>query len=105
NNYDRIGWSNLFRILELIGLLAPIAGLVFVTGYRRRSAPAFKWGITACLVGCLASACGIFGIRFSILSAYATNEGFLDVTHRLAPWQLSQFLLLLCAGALLLIAA
>lgn len=95
----------MFRVLEVVGLLAPIGGAVLLLFYRKRSQPAFACGITACAAGVVASGIGVFGTRISIASAFAADEGIEGVVERLDSWTPIRFGLLVVAGALLVIAA
>lgn len=95
----------MFRVLEIVGLLAPIGGAILLLLYRRRSQSAFGWGITACVLGIAASAIGFFGTRISILSAFKGDEGVEGVIERLGAWTLIRFCLLLVAGVLLVVAS
>ena len=65
----------MLRILELAGLLSPVLGAALLIAYRRRSAAAFGWGLTACVLA------------------------------RMDAWAVAQYGLLLVACALLIVAA
>lgn len=93
------------RVLELIALLAPIAGAIVLIRYRKRSRPAFVCGIFACVMGLVASGIGLFGQRFSIVSAFTAGDGAAGVMERLDSLTLIRFGLLVAAGALLVVAA
>lgn len=95
----------MFRVLEIVGLLAPIGGTILLLLYRKRSPSAFAWGITACVLGIIASGIGFFGTRISIVSAFKGNEGVEGVIERLDSWTLIRFCLLLVASVLLVVAA
>jgi len=93
------------RIVELLGLLAPVAGGILLFLYRRRSMLAFTWGVVACVLGLIASGMGLIGVRFSIVSAYRSDSGVDGVLEMLDVWILLRFGLLFVAGLVLVIAA
>lgn len=100
-----IGRTILFRVLEIVGLLAPIGGTILLLLYRKRSPSAFAWGITACVLGIIASGIGFFGTRISVASAYIADAGIEGVSERLDSWTLIRFCLLVVASVLLVVAA
>lgn len=95
----------MLRVVEIIGLLAPIGGAVLLFLYRKRSRIAYAWGIIACLLGVAASGIGLFGLRLSILGAIETDAGVTGVVQRMDSWTLLRFALLVLATGLLVIAA
>lgn len=95
----------MFRVLELLGLLAPLAGAVLLLRYRRRSRPAVAWGMVACALGLLASGLGAIGLRASVLSAYRAGTGVEGVLEALGSWTALRLGLLALAGAVLVVAA
>ncbi|MGO1809098.1 MAG: hypothetical protein ACTHZN_00720 [Canibacter sp.] len=95
----------MFRVLEIVGLLAPIGGTILLVLYRKRSRPAFALGITACVLGIIASAIGFFGTRISVASAFIADAGVEGVSERLDSWTLIRFCLLVVASVLLVVAA
>lgn len=95
----------MFRVLEVVGLLAPLGGGVLLYLYRKRSRRAFTWGTVACVLGIAASGIGFFGTRISITSAFMGSEGIEGVLARLDMWALIRFGLLVAAGVLLVVAA
>lgn len=95
----------MFRVLEVLGLLAPLGGAVLLYLYRKRSRPAFAWGTIACIMGIAASGIGLFGARVSITSAFMASEGIEGALERLDMWALVRFGLLMAAGVLLVVAA
>lgn len=95
----------MFRVLEIVGLLAPIGGTILLFLYRKRSRSAFVWGITACVLGIIASGVGFFGTRISVASAFRADAGVEGVIERLDSWTLIRFCLLLVASVLLVVAA
>jgi hypothetical protein len=95
----------MLRILELAGLLSPVLGAALLIAYRRRSAAAFGWGLTACVLGVLASAIGVLAPRLSALDAALAGAGLEGVLARMDAWAVAQYGLLLVACALLIVAA
>ena len=91
----------MFRILELVGLLAPVAGIVLVVVYRRRAMGSAGWGIAGCVVALLASGIGIADTR---LAAIWSLRGA-DFGEHLHRWIVGRFVLLGIAVVLLLIGA
>lgn len=95
----------MFRILEIVGLLAPVVGSVLIVRYRRRSRIAFAWAAIACAAALAASAIGVFSGRVSVAAAIVADEGIGGVLERMDGWALARFVLLLVAGGLLVVAA
>lgn len=95
----------MLRILEVIGLIAPLIGVVLLVLYRKRSRPAFAWGMAGSVLGILASLIGLLGKRLSIASAYLADEGLASVLEQMETWATLRFCLLVAAGALLSVAA
>lgn len=93
------------RVLEIVGLLAPVIGATLLFTYRKRSRSACAWGIAACVLGLASTAIGLFGQRISIATAYLTDEGFEGVVERLDSWTLIRFGLLVAASGFLIVAA
>ncbi|MCF2586473.1 hypothetical protein [Brevibacterium sp. UCMA 11752] len=91
----------MFRILELVGLLAPAAGVVLLVIYRRRATVGAGWGIAGCVVALLASGVGIADTRLAAIGSLG-GATFVEQLH---GWTLGRFGLLTLAVALLLIGA
>ena len=92
----------MFRILELVGLLAPAAGIVLLVIYRRETAGGAGWGVVAgCILALLASGIGIADTRVAAIGSL----GGASFAEQLSGWTVARFVLLALAVALLLIAA
>ncbi|GAA4283583.1 hypothetical protein GCM10022261_11140 [Brevibacterium daeguense] len=95
----------MLRLLELIGLVAPVVGGVLLFRYRGRSGAAFGWGMAACVLGLLSSGIGLSGQRLSIVAAFLAGDGTAGVLELMDGWALLRFALLFTAGLLLVVAA
>ncbi|WP_147918255.1 hypothetical protein [Ruania zhangjianzhongii] len=95
----------MLRIIELLGLLAPVAAGVLLVRYRRRSRAAFGWGIAGCVVAALASGIGVIGERASLATALGSGGGMAGVLEQMGSWAWLRFLFLVVAVALLVVAA
>ncbi|WP_087484207.1 hypothetical protein [Brachybacterium massiliense] len=93
------------RLIELVGLLAPVAGIALLLVHRRRSRAAFAWGMLGCLLGLIASGIGLGQLRWSLLAAVRADSGTAGVMDSLETWTLLRFGLMLLAGAILVIAS
>ncbi|WP_145997427.1 MULTISPECIES: hypothetical protein [unclassified Brevibacterium] len=90
-----------FRILELVGLLAPAAGIVLLVIYRRGAAGGAWVGIVGCLLALLASGIGIADTRLAAVGSL----GEASFGEQLTGWTVGRFVLLTLAVALLLTGA
>lgn len=95
----------MLRLLDLVGLLAPLLGAVLLVRYRRRSRAAFALGAVACAAGLAASAIGLLNVRLSVAAAVAAGEGLDAVLERMDGWAVARFALLVVAGGLLVVAS
>lgn len=95
----------MIRIIELVGLLAPIGALVVLLRYRTRSPTAFRWGVAGCAAGIAATVLGVLGMRWSLRQTVINGGGAEDLLAQLSVWSLARFALLLLAAALLIVAA
>lgn len=95
----------MLRVLEVVGLLAPLVGVVALVMYRRRLGVALGWGIAGCLCALAGSAVSLIGPRVALLSAVTGDGGMADLLERLGGWVLARFALLLASVVLLLIAS
>lgn len=91
----------MFRILELVGLLAPVAGIVLLVVYRRGAAVGARVGIVGCVVALLASGIGIADTRLAVVGSL----GEASFGEQLSGWTVGRFVLLALAVALLLLGA
>src|SRR5699024_6670521 len=101
---ERIGMI-MFRIIELVGLLAPVAAGILLIRYRRRSRTAFGWGITGCVLAALASGIGVVGERASVVLGLGSGAGVDGMLEQMGTWAWVRFLLLVVGVALLVVAA
>lgn len=93
------------RVLEVVGLLAPLIGVVVLVCYRRRIGVALPWGVLGCLCAVAGSAVSLIGPRAALLAAVLTDGGLADILDGLTNWVLIRVSLLLVSVALLLVAA
>lgn len=89
----------MFRIVELIGLLAPLAGIVLLVLYRRRAVSGAAWGIAGCSLALLASAIGLSGEGLAALGILGGG----DFSQQLHAWSLMRFAVLVFALVLLVV--
>lgn len=90
----------MFRILELVGLLAPVAGIVLLVVYRRGATGA-GWGVVGCVLALVASGIGIADTRLAAVGSL----GGASFGEQLSGWTVGRFVVLALAVALLLIGA
>lgn len=95
----------MFRIIELLGLLAPVAAGILLIRYRQRSRTAFGWGITGCVLAALASGIGVVGERASVVLGLGSGAGVDGMLEQMGTWAWVRFLLLVVGVALLVVAA
>lgn len=95
----------MLRIIELLGLLAPIGAVVLLVHYRRRSRAAFGWGIAGCLLAALASGIGVIGHQASVATGLSSGAGVDGVLDQMGTWAWARFLILVLATGLLVVAA
>ncbi|WP_162802990.1 hypothetical protein [Ornithinimicrobium avium] len=95
----------MFRVLELLALLAPVLAGALLLRYRRRSRAAFTWGMVGCLLAALASGVSMVAVRTSVMSSYRTGGDAMDVLAQLGWWAWLRFALLVLAAVLLIVAA
>ena len=95
----------MLRIIELLGLLAPIVAGALLLRYRRRSRAAFAWGITGCVLAAVASGVGLVGTRASLATTLGSGGGMNGVLDQMGAWAWLRFLFLVAAVAVLVIAA
>lgn len=89
----------MFRLIELIGLLAPFAGIALLIHYRRRAAGGAGWGIAGCSVAMIASVVGLGGERLAALGALGGG----DFGQQVHAWSFIRFVLLVLALVLLVV--
>ncbi|KXO91303.1 hypothetical protein [Tsukamurella pseudospumae] len=93
----------MFRILEVVGMLAPVAGIVIMVIYRRRATAGVVWGVAGAIVALIASVVGFLGPRLSLLGGGTdSGDALLDNLH---SWALLRVALLLVSVILLVIGA
>ena len=95
----------MFRVLELLALLAPVLAGALLLRYRRRSRSAFTWGMLGCVLAALASGVSMVAVRTSVMSSYRTGGDATDVLAQLGSWAGLRFALLVLAAVLLVVAA
>ncbi len=95
----------MLHIIEVLGLLAPVAALALLVHYRDRSRPAFAWGLAGGLLGLLGSAAGLVATRASIAGALTAGGGLAESVALLGTWGMVRLGLLLAAVATLVVAA
>ncbi|WGW10625.1 hypothetical protein LWF01_10795 [Saxibacter everestensis] len=91
----------MFRILEAVGMLAPIGGIVVMVMYWRRAKSSLAWGVAGAVVALIASAVGFLGPRLSLLGGGGTSgEALLG---NMQSWALLRVALLALSVILLVI--
>jgi len=95
----------MLRIIELLGLLAPVAAVVLLVLYRTRSRSAFLLGLAGSLVAALATAVGLVSERASLVAAMSSGGGMSEMLEQLDRWAWARFGLLVLGAALLVAAA
>lgn len=93
----------MFRILEVVGMLAPVAGIVVMCVYRRRAATGVAWGVVGAVAALVASAVGFLGPRLSLLGGGMDSGDALLGNMR--SWALLRVGLLLLSVVLLVVGA
>ncbi|WP_227979790.1 hypothetical protein [Nocardia spumae] len=91
----------MFRLVELLGLCAPLLGVAMVLYYRRRLGRAFGSAILAAVVAVLGTVVGLITSR----AMWFGSGGAEGITHRMEFGAGVRNLLLVFAWALLLLAA
>lgn len=91
----------MLKLMEIVGMLAPVAGIVVLFWYRRRAPRAVVLGILGALFAVAASAVEFIGGR----AAYFGGGGLEDIYERVEQWSLLRLALLLAGVVLLTIAA
>ncbi|MEC3914657.1 hypothetical protein [Nocardia sp. CDC160] len=89
----------MFRVLELLGLLAPVAGAALAVYYRRRLGGAFPFAMAAAVIGLAGSAVAMIAERTLFLGG--DTEG---MTEHMEIGAALRNLLLIGAWVLLLVA-
>lgn len=87
--------------MEIVGMLAPVAGIVVLFWYRRRAPRAVLVGILGALFAAAGSVVGFIGGR----AAYFGGGGLEGIFERVEQWSLIRLVLLLAGVMLLSIAA
>src|SRR5690625_5876605 len=95
----------MFRIIELLGLLAPVAAGILLIRYRQRSRTAFGWGITGCVLAALASGIGVVGERASVVLGLGSGAGVDGMLEQMGTWAWVRFLLLVVGVEILVVVA
>src|SRR5690242_5587832 len=90
----------MFRLVELLGLCAPLLGAALVLYYRRRLARAFGSAVLAAVVATIGSVVGLLTSR----AMWFGSGGAEGMTHRMEFGAGVRNLLLVLAWALLLVA-
>ncbi len=90
----------MFRIVELVGLCAPLLGAAITVYYRRRLGRAFGAALLAAIVAAIASVVGLVTGRLM----WFGSGGAEGITHRMEIGAGVRNLLLVVAWALLLVA-
>lgn len=88
------------KVVELLGLLAPVVGAVILILYRRRAPGPVAIGLVGCVAAGAASVVGLVGSR----AIFFGGGGVEGMTHRVEDWGLLR-LSLLAIGLVLLIVA
>ncbi len=89
----------MFRIVELLGLCAPLVGAAIAVYYRRRLGGAFGTAIIAAIIAAIASIVGVVTGRVM----WFGSGGAEGITHRMELGAGVRNLLLVVAWALLLV--
>jgi hypothetical protein len=66
-SYCRCWGFPMFRILEILRLLAPLLGVIMLISYRHRASEPAMWGIAGALAGAVGSFVGFFSPRSRLL--------------------------------------
>ncbi|TCP52016.1 hypothetical protein EV191_106180 [Tamaricihabitans halophyticus] len=93
----------MFRVLEIIGVLAPIVGIVVLLIYRRRAMTGVVWGIAGALMAAIASLVGFAGPRLSLFSG-GTSSGE-QLLRNMESWAMIRLGLLVISVGLLVVGA
>jgi len=88
------------KVVELLGLLAPVVGAVILILYRRRAPGAVAVGLVGCVAAGAASVAGLVGSR----AIFFGGGGVEGMTHRVEGWGILR-LSLVAVGLVLLIVA
>lgn len=91
----------MFRILEILGLLAPLLGVIVLIIYRHRASQPAMWGIAGALAGAVASFVGFVSPRLTLLVDGEASGG--GIVERLEVWSWIRTGLLILGVILLLI--
>lgn len=91
----------MLKLMEIIGMLAPVAGIVVLFWYRRRAPRAVLLGILGALFAAAGSVVAFIGGRV----AYFGGGGLAGIFERVEHWALVRLVLLLAGVTLLSIVA
>lgn len=91
----------MLKLMEIIGMLAPVAGIVVLFWYRRRAPRAVLLGVLGALFAAAGSVVAFIGGR----AAYFGGGGLEGIFERVEQWTLIRLALLLAGVVFLSIAA